>query len=62
MHGVSAGVLTVLFMKQVRAPVSEIVNGMNNCYFHVQYVHYLQQQTFSSKVWVYVTWIVMFVE
>jgi len=31
MHGVSAGVFAILFVKQVRAPVIEIVNGVNNC-------------------------------
>jgi len=54
MHGVSAGVFAVLFVKQVRAPVIEIVNGVNNCNFHVQYVHYLQERTSSSKVSLYV--------
>jgi len=55
-YGVSAGVFTVLFVvfiKQVRAPVSEILTGVNNFHFRVQYVHFFQQQTFIGHVGVY---------
>jgi len=64
-HGVTAGVLTMLFavfQKQVRAPVIGNLNGVNNLHFRIQYVDYFQKRFFSSKVWVYVSGIVMFVE